>query len=200
MNVAIVSEREGGDMSVQVLDEYEVARRIPMSRAEYDALPESEERFEWADGEAIELIAPIPSHAEAVIRVGAAFVNAFPELRTLGGAALNMPSSVRIPDLLVVPSYPLNSKRITEPALVAVEILSPSTWREDLNRKPREYGEFGVQQYWTVDLVQPQIVIRENTNGEWTITQVLTPDNPTADIPISNYGTVHLDLNQIVRS
>jgi len=200
MNLAAVAEREGDAMSVQLLDEVEVARRIPMSRAEYDALPESEERWEWADGEAIELIAPIPSHAEAVARLCAAFVIGFPNLRVLSGAALDMPNSVRIPDLLVVPDYPPDAKRITEPALVAIEVLSPSTWREDLNRKPGEYREFGVKQYWTVDLVKPQIVVRENTNGEWAITQILTPENPSADIPISSYGTIHLDINQIMRA
>jgi len=200
MNVAAIAEREDGGMSVQMLDEVEIARRIPMSRAEYDALPESEERWEWADGEAIELIAPIPSHAEAVARLCATFVVAFPELRVLAGAALDMPNSVRIPDLLLAPDYPSDAKRIYEPALVAIEVLSPSTWREDLNRKPREYREFGVQQYWTVDLVQHQIVIRENHNDEWVITHTLTPENPTAQIPIANQGKIHLDLTQIVRA
>jgi len=198
MNVAAIAERKDDVMSVQVLDEVGVARRIPMSRAEYDALPESDERWEWADGEAIELIAPIPSHAEAVIRIGAVFVVELPQLRVLAGAALDMPNSVRIPDLLIVPDYPKDATRITEPALVAVEVLSPSTWREDLNRKPREYGEFGVQQYWTVDLVQRQLVVRQNSNDDWVVTHVLTPENPTADIPIENHGTVHLDIDQIV--
>jgi len=181
-------------------DAIEEARRIPMSRFDFDALPENEGRFEWANGEAIELIAPVPNHADAVARLCAAFVISCPDLRVLSGAALDMPNSVRIPDLLVVRDYPISVKRITEPALVAIEVLSPSTWSEDLNRKPREYGDFGVQQYWTVDLVQRRITIRANTGAEWIITHVLAPESPNADLGLGRYGTLHLELNQIIRA
>jgi len=120
------------------LNDDEVPQRIPMSRAEYDAMPEGWPLFEWVDGEAIELIAPIPKHGDAVFRVGYLIQLSCPQLRVIVDAALDMPNSVRIPDLLIVADYPLEAVGITEPALVAVEVLSPSNWREDLNRKPKE--------------------------------------------------------------
>lgn len=133
-------------MSVEVLPpSLEQPLRIPMSRAEYDAMPETEQLFEWVDGEAIELIAPIPHHADATSELIFAIKFACRQLRVLSTAALDMPNSIRVPDIMVVPDYPSDAKRIVEPALVAIEVLSPSTWREDLRRKPAEYGAFGVQ-------------------------------------------------------
>jgi len=172
---------------------------IPMSRDEYDALPESDRLFEWADGEAIEMITAIPSHQVTVMQLGYALISALPHLKVMASAALDMPDSVRIPDVMVVTDFARDAKRITEPALVAIEVLSPSTWREDLERKPDEYGAFGVQQYWTVDLVQRTITIRENVGGEWIVTRELTEANPTADVPIADHGTVHLDLRRIAQ-
>jgi len=189
-------------MSIGTLErteDAEVPLRIPMSRAEYDLLPESERLFEWVDGEAIELIAPIPSHGVAVMELGHAIIRACSQLKVMAQSALDMPNSVRIPDVLVVADFPNNAKRITSPALVAIEVLSPSTWREDLNRKPHEYGEFGVQQYWTVDLSQRTIVIRENVGASWLVTTELNENNPVADIAIGDYGTVHLDLRRIAQ-
>jgi len=173
--------------------------RIPMSREEYYALPESEPVYEWVDGEAIEVIIAIPSHADAVSELLVAIKSVFPDLKVIASAGLEMPSSVRIPDLMVVNDWPSDAKLITKPALVAVEVLSPSNWRNDLYRKADEYGEFGVRQYWTVDLVQRQITIRENVDGKWLVVQELTDDNPIAEVEIPDHGKVRLDLNRIIR-
>jgi len=173
--------------------------RIPMSREEYLTQPVGRPYYEWADGEAIELITPIPSHALAVAELIVAVSTALPNLKVLPQAALDLPNSIRIPDVMVVDGFAPNAKRITEPALVAIEVLSPSTWRDDLGRKSDEYAAFGVQQYWTVDLEQRAITIRENVGGEWIVTHELTEANPTADIPIADHGTVHLDLRRIAQ-
>lgn len=41
--------------------------------------------------------------------------------------------------------------------MLAVEILSPSSRRTDLVRKPEVLGRFGVEHYWVVDPVDPAI-------------------------------------------
>jgi len=189
-------------MSVAALYDPDVREplRIPMSREEYYALPESKPVYEWVDGEAIEVIIAIPSHADAVSEILVAIKTVFPDLKVIASAGLEMPNSVRIPDLMVVNNWPREAKLITEPALVAVEVLSPSNWRNDLYRKADEYGKFGVHQYWTVDLVQRVIVIRENVNGNWLVTWELNDDNPIAEVEIPDHGKVRLDLNRIIRA
>jgi Uma2 family endonuclease len=60
---------------------------------------------------------------------------------------------VMVPDLVVVSDPALITDRgIEGPPLLIVEILSPSTQKQDRGAKARRYAESGVEHYWTVDL------------------------------------------------
>jgi len=59
---------------------------------------------------------------------------------------------VFVPDLLVVSDPRHITKRgIEGPPLLVVEILSPSTRKQDRGVKARRYAELGVEHYWIVD-------------------------------------------------
>ena len=59
---------------------------------------------------------------------------------------------VLVPDLVVVSKAELISARgIEGPPILVVEILSPSTQKQDRGPKARRYAESGVEHYWIVD-------------------------------------------------
>jgi len=77
---------------------------------------------------------------------------------------LSAPLDVRVgentvvqPDLMVIHDVDRHGSEVTEPPVLAVEILSPSSRRTDLVRKPEVLGRFGVEHYWVVDPVNPAI-------------------------------------------
>ncbi|MGO0575884.1 Uma2 family endonuclease [Ornithinimicrobium panacihumi] len=59
------------------------------------------------------------------------------------------------PDLLVVPRTLLEGSEVEQPPVLAVEILSPSSRRTDLVRKPEVLAQFGVPHYWVIDPLHP---------------------------------------------
>jgi Uma2 family endonuclease len=70
-----------------------------------------------------------------------------------GGDVRFGPDSLVIPDLLVVDMESVQHddwSRINTPLLV-VEVLSPSSTRQDRFTKRRLYQEMGIHQYWLVD-------------------------------------------------
>jgi len=171
--------------------------RIPMSRAEYEALPNDLPRMEWSHGEAIVMDSPNYPHQNALARLQFAFQLCLPNLGVVHDYDTKMSNSTRRPDLQVVAEPPVVQG--TQTPLVVVEVLSDSTRQEDLVRKAAEYAERGIGQYWTVDLWEPEIIIRRNIHGAWTTATTLNVVHPVADVPIADYGTVHLDLNDIIR-
>ena len=122
-------------------------------------------RYELIDGEEVVSPSPIPDHQRAlrsVFRLVDGFV--FP----LGlGEVLMSPVDVYlggygvvVPDLVFVSVERLSligPKRIDGPPDLVVEILSPSTRREDLGRKFTIYAKADVREYWIVDLLARRI-------------------------------------------
>lgn len=176
-------------------------RHVPMSREDYFALPEGPPRYEWCRGEAIVMSEAIPAHQRAVWKLLQALNDAFEQggLEALPSLEMNMLYSVRIPDVALVPELDLDVVRLYTPPIVVVEILSPSTRRTDLMDKATEYAEFGVGQYWIVDLEIPSISIQQNLGGNWIPTAILIRENPIAEIEIPDHGTVILNINKVVR-
>jgi len=176
-------------------------RRIPMSREGYFDLPEGPPWYEWCRGEAIEMNEAIPAHQRAIKKLLRLLDDAFEHygLESLPSLELHMPYSVRIPDVALVPELEIDLVHVHTPPLVVAEILSLSTRRTDLTAKAAEYAEFDVEQYWIVDLDVPSITVRQNFDGNWITTAILTRENPTAEIKLSGHGTVELDLNQVIR-
>ncbi|HEX4824765.1 MAG TPA: Uma2 family endonuclease [Candidatus Polarisedimenticolaceae bacterium] len=61
------------------------------------------------------------------------------------------PGDVFIPDIVVAALDDITIRGIERPPLIAVEILSPSTRRNDLRLKKTRYAELGIPHYWIVD-------------------------------------------------
>jgi Uma2 family endonuclease len=97
-------------------------------------------------------------------------VRVFPELRTQTKAR-----NFRVPDVLVVRAGETFERYVTQPPLIAIEILSPEDSMSAMQAKAAEYREFGVEHVWIID-PEPRIVYRytgsaleEVRTGELTV-------------------------------
>ena len=81
-------------------------------------------------------------------------VEVFPELRTQTEAR-----RFRVPDVLVVRSGERFERYVTEPPLIAIEILSPEDRLTAMQQKAAEYRSFGVENIWIID-PEPRIAYR----------------------------------------
>jgi Uma2 family endonuclease len=81
-------------------------------------------------------------------------VEVFPELRTQTKAR-----NFRVPDVLVVRSGENFERYLTQPPLIAIEILSPEDTLRAMQAKSAEYRAFGVENIWVID-PEPRIAYR----------------------------------------
>jgi Uma2 family endonuclease len=86
-------------------------------------------------------------------------VEVFPELRTQTKAR-----NFRVPDVLVVRAGESFERYVTQPPLIAIEILSPEDTMHAVRSKAAEYRQFGVEHIWVVD-PEPRIVYRYTSSG-----------------------------------
>lgn len=173
--------------------------RKRMSFDEYMRLPEKP-KAEWVAGTAIIQMSPRarPNNRFA-LRLGSLLLNTFPDLEVLMEQGLNIAKSYRVPDIMVIDPAVPGHMWITASPVLLVEILSKSTWREDLGPKVDEYLRIGAQNYWTVDPEVKVITLRTNLGGRWEITGVLDEGNPDADVRLGNNGVVKLRLGELFK-
>ena len=119
-------------------------------------------RYELLDGELLVTNAPTLAHQWAVTELVRIVAN-YCDREAIGMALVSpadielAPESIMQPDVFVVPQHlvpgdgDMKWPEITE-LLLAVEVLSPSTMREDRVRKRDFYLGHRVDEYWVVDL------------------------------------------------
>jgi len=97
-------------------------------------------------------------------------VEVFPELRTQTRA-----TRFRVPDVLVVRDSEKFERYVTQPPLIAIEILSPEDTLRAMRDKAAEYRQFGVEHIWIID-PEPRLAYRyadgaleEVRSGELTV-------------------------------
>ena len=97
-------------------------------------------------------------------------VEIFPELRTQ-----TQSRRFRVPDVLVMRAEEKFERYVTQPPLIAVEILSPKDTLTEMRAKSAEYRDFGVENIWIID-PEPRIayrysdgVLEEIRTGELTV-------------------------------
>ncbi len=73
-------------------------------------------------------------------------VEVFPGLRTQTKA-----TNFRVPDVLVVRAGEKFERYVTQPPLIAIEILSPEDTMTAMRAKAAEYMQFGVENIWIID-------------------------------------------------
>jgi Uma2 family endonuclease len=94
----------------------------------------------------------------------------FPELRTQTQAR-----RFRVPDVLVMRASDKFERYVTQPPLIAIEILSPEDRLQAMQEKAAEYRSFGIENIWIID-PEPRIAYRyaeaaleEVRTGELTV-------------------------------
>ena len=171
--------------------------RRPMSRADFDRLPEGV-RAEYVDG--VALVSP-PSRGDHNGIGGEIYFllrQAFPTMVVRYERGLVLPTgSLRVPDLAVqrVRDDELWSPEV--PVLV-VEVLSASTRTEDLFHKPDDYRRSGIAQYWIVDGAARTLTVLVNAGEHWDIGLSLTDEIPTGSVEVADLGPVELDLTALL--
>jgi len=78
------------------------------------------------------------------------------------------------PDIIFISKERLaiiEEERIKGAPDLVIEILSPSTAYYDLKKKFKLYEKHGVKEYWIVDPEDKSIVVYENREGKFTLTQ-----------------------------
>jgi Uma2 family endonuclease len=86
-------------------------------------------------------------------------VEVFPELRTQ-----TQSRRFRVPDVLVVRSGEEFDRYVTQPPLIAIEILSPEDTLRAMQGKGAEYRAFGVEHVWIID-PEPRLVYLSTDTG-----------------------------------
>ena len=132
----------------------------PKRKLDYDdyaAAPDDGQRYEIIRGELYVTPAPGTLHQRALLRLVLQLVAFYHE----GGRGevflapvdlILTPHDILQPDIVVVTSTGDITKRgIEGPPFLVVEILSPSSRRQDRGVKFERYAQLGVQHYWTLD-------------------------------------------------
>jgi Uma2 family endonuclease len=145
--------------------------REPMSLEEFFAL--DIELIELVDGQPVLLSAGTGPHQTAMFRLGVLLAQALPE----GYQVLPSPidwvlwagprATVRQPDIAVVSVDQARAVRLTEPPLLVVEVLSPSSVERDLVAKRRQYAQAGCEHYWIVNPFVPELVALRAEGDEY---------------------------------
>jgi Uma2 family endonuclease len=165
---------------------------VPMSREEYEALPE-QKHAEWWDGVCV-VNAPVPHHGRIVGRLVVLLGHSCPS-----GSAVYVETGWRTQDADFGPDIALASDEasgvwLLEAPLLVVEVLSPSTRRFDLGYKFEAYARNGAAWYWVVDPDVPSLTVHRNDNGAYAEVQRIDEPHDTIG-PIA----VHFDPEAICR-
>lgn len=145
--------------------------------ADLEKFPDDGLRYELIDGALIVTPAPALLHQSAVMELAVLLRDACPPgLKTFVAPVdfqPNLRTSVQ-PDVLVISRPQASAKNVTEPPMLAVEVLSPSSRRRDFMLKRSLYEDLGVSCYWIFDPNQPQIWCWELIDGRYVETAHVT--------------------------
>jgi len=99
--------------------------------------------------------------------------------------------AIRQPDLMVVRSSLATAPRLTEPPLLAVEILSAGSFERDAVTKRAEYAKAGLDDYWVVDPRSAEVFVHLRRGDELRLASVVDASTPaTVESPFA--VSVHL--------
>ncbi|MFB9314895.1 Uma2 family endonuclease [Nocardioides plantarum] len=167
--------------------------RVPFDFEDYLALPEWH-RAEYVDGMAIVSPSPVAAHQRISHRVVDVIQAGCPGLFVLAAVGVwTGERRSRIPDAYATERSFEGSWSDQTPVLV-VEILSPSTRREDTLRKSTEYADAGIGQYWIVDRDHRTLTVLGNTGHGWDTLLDLDDSTPRGSVAVGDHGVVAIDL------
>lgn len=144
--------------------------RVPMSMETYAALGEAK-FHEYYDG-CLVVNPPTMRHAFAASNMVRLLWPSCGERLVVTGSGWTIDGEVFVPDLMVIDATSLAEPLLIAPPYLLVEILSPSTKRDDRGKKLEAYGAGGAAWYWIVDLDAPEVAVFRNTEGVFVEVQV----------------------------
>jgi Uma2 family endonuclease len=140
-----------------------------MSYNEYEAWVDEDTHSEWVDGE-VTIFMPTTARHDQIVGFLYALMRFFVDFNGLGRVSketfemkLREGRSYREPDLLFVANdhlHRIDSRRLTGPADLVIEVLSADHPNRDRIEKYEEYEAEGIQEYWIVEG-------REGRSGTW---------------------------------
>jgi len=136
----------------------------PFTYDDLRSFPDDAYRRELIEGQLI--VSPSPSwvHQRVVVELIFLLRSLVPPDLEVSAAPVDLvvkPTTVLIPDVLVVRTADVDGPFFKRPPLLVVEVASPSTQRSDRTLKLATYEAFGVQSYWLVDPVVPELTVLE---------------------------------------
>ena len=157
---------------------------MPMSREEFDALPEMH-HTEWWDGACV-VTGTTRRHGIAVSVLTSMLMSVVDarSFDVMTGVGWRLPDAEFVPDLAVVAVAP-DAEALFEPPLLLIEVLLPSTRHVDLRRKRQLYAGGGLPWYWFVDLANNELVVLRNDAGTFVEVQRLTSGTTIGPVEIT---------------
>ncbi|HUG37564.1 MAG TPA: Uma2 family endonuclease [Candidatus Limnocylindrales bacterium] len=165
---------------------------------DYAGIPTDRNRHEIIDGNLFVTPAPSPLHQRVSRRLQRILEDYFHprEVGEVFNAPIDVilsPHDVLQPDLVLARAPQVSARGIEGPPVLVIEILSPSTMRQDRNAKARRYAELGVGHYWIVDPEARRIECYRLVGSEYAMLIVADddsvlahPDWPDLSIPGAN--------------
>lgn len=158
----------------------------------FDWIGTKDERYELVDGKPVLQPWVKRNHNRIVVNVAIALATAIDatkfEVATGDFAIPTGPRSIRYADVLVEAAGGSGQARVTETAVLVVEVLSPSTAAEDFGPKQREYVNLPTLKDYLIIARDARCIWRwtRNENGRW-------PEKPE----VLESGTVELSALDI---
>ena len=131
---------------------------------------ETNQRVELIGGELILAPSPTLRHQNVVFRLGSALLAYQDRHGGLAAAPTDLlvtPRDKLQPDALYFRRQPPTDLPVTVVPDLVVEVSSPGTRRDDLGRKKHLYEQFGVPEYWFVDLRADLIQVFRLSQGRY---------------------------------
>jgi Uma2 family endonuclease len=149
---------------------------LEMTHAEFmkfNALPENDyRRFELIDGYVIEMDRPTSNHQLISVHITAELHNYLKDkpccvFHRLGTHLFkqNIENCINVyePDIIVgCDRTKMTEKGYTGIPLFVVEVISPSTKTNDYILKRKNYMEYGVKEFWIVDMFSESVIVYKN--------------------------------------
>jgi Uma2 family endonuclease len=148
-----------------------------LTRADWEATPESNRKIELLDGVIIEAFPPSRDVSAARFRHQSMLGGLCDLMKSAvppGWPVIFAPYDMFVsdtvvlqPDLIVAPRERFQEHGLEVPPVLVAEILSPSTRRRDLIRKFGWFRGFGVEHVWFADPEEPSVIAYELVEGHY---------------------------------